>query len=310
MAITSNMELKLPTITDFYDIDVFNGNFEKIDEFFADLKSAMENHAKLNHVTGVKGDNETEYRTGNVNLTPANIGLGNVDNTADSEKRVLSATKLTTARSIDGVSFDGSSAIYHYAVCSTAGSTATKVVTKNDFSLAMGASITIRFSNTNTTSEPTLNINNTGAKPIFFGNRQAEPYDLVAGEEYKFTYNAQYSRYQVEGAVRNATSTIQGLMSAADKAKLDGYIMPTGSFSASAPGVIDNNGALVCSVQVPFALEDRTITLTVATIDGTNNYASFFTVVKNSFGFTIWTGDTNVKSWFTNKMVNIEFTIA
>lgn len=33
-------------------------------------------------VTGVKGDAETDYRTGNVNITKANIGLGNVTNDA------------------------------------------------------------------------------------------------------------------------------------------------------------------------------------------------------------------------------------
>jgi hypothetical protein len=35
------------------------------------------------------------------------VGLGSVDNTADAAKAVLSATKLTTARTINGVSFDG-----------------------------------------------------------------------------------------------------------------------------------------------------------------------------------------------------------
>lgn len=35
-----------------------------------------------NIVTGVKGDSETSYRKGNVNITKANIGLGNVTNDA------------------------------------------------------------------------------------------------------------------------------------------------------------------------------------------------------------------------------------
>lgn len=42
-------------------------------------------------VTGVKGDAETKYRTGNVNITPANIGLDKVDNTPDAEKSVASS---------------------------------------------------------------------------------------------------------------------------------------------------------------------------------------------------------------------------
>ena len=44
-------------------------------------------------------------------VTKAQVGLGNVDNTADSTKNVLSATKLTTSRSINGTSFDGSNDI-------------------------------------------------------------------------------------------------------------------------------------------------------------------------------------------------------
>lgn len=42
-------------------------------------------------VTGVKGSAETEYRKGSVNITAANIGLGNVDNTADADKPVSTA---------------------------------------------------------------------------------------------------------------------------------------------------------------------------------------------------------------------------
>jgi hypothetical protein len=44
-------------------------------------------------------------------VTKTMVGLGNVDNTADSAKNVLSATKLTTARTINGVSFDGTANI-------------------------------------------------------------------------------------------------------------------------------------------------------------------------------------------------------
>ena len=44
-------------------------------------------------------------------LNKAAVGLSSVDNTADSAKNVLSATKLTTARTINGVSFDGTANI-------------------------------------------------------------------------------------------------------------------------------------------------------------------------------------------------------
>ncbi len=46
-------------------------------------------------ITGVKGNAESSYRTGNVNITAANIGLGNVNNTADANKNVASAKLLS-----------------------------------------------------------------------------------------------------------------------------------------------------------------------------------------------------------------------
>ena len=58
----------------------------------------------------VWGPWHTFYTTAN-KPTAADVGLGNVDNTADNAKSVLSAAKLATARTIGGVSFDGSANI-------------------------------------------------------------------------------------------------------------------------------------------------------------------------------------------------------
>lgn len=72
--------------------------------------------AQVNSITGIRGSAEKDFRTGNIVLTPANLGLGNIDDTADADKNVLSATKLTTPVTIglSGIvtstpaSFDGS----------------------------------------------------------------------------------------------------------------------------------------------------------------------------------------------------------
>lgn len=53
----------------------------------------IESGAQKNTVLGVKGDSESAYRTGNVNITKSNIGLGNVDNTSDKDKPVSAATQ-------------------------------------------------------------------------------------------------------------------------------------------------------------------------------------------------------------------------
>ena len=50
----------------------------------------------------------------NYTLSKSDVGLNLVDNTADSAKNVLSSTKLKTARTINGVSFDGSANITIY----------------------------------------------------------------------------------------------------------------------------------------------------------------------------------------------------
>lgn len=53
-------------------------------------------------VTGVKGNSESNYRRGNVNITKGNIGLGNVDNTSDANKPISTAqqTALNSKQNI------------------------------------------------------------------------------------------------------------------------------------------------------------------------------------------------------------------
>ncbi len=65
--------------------------------------SGIENGAQVNKVTGVKGDAESTYREGNVNITKANIGLGNVDNTSDANKPVSTAAQTALDGKVDKV---------------------------------------------------------------------------------------------------------------------------------------------------------------------------------------------------------------
>ena len=69
--------------------------------------------AKKSEVVTVDGKIDTHIGRGDNphTVTKTQVGLGSVDNTADSAKNVLSATKLTTARAINGVNFDGTTAI-------------------------------------------------------------------------------------------------------------------------------------------------------------------------------------------------------
>lgn len=60
-------------VIDLTGLDTFK------DKMDASVDEKIQNAYK-NEVTGVKGNSESSYRTGNVNITPANIGLGNVGN--------------------------------------------------------------------------------------------------------------------------------------------------------------------------------------------------------------------------------------
>ena len=81
----------------------------KISKFFADLKvvafsgsySDLSNKPTIPAAVAVKGNAESSYRTGNVNLTPANLGLGNVNNTSDANKPVSTAQQTALDKKLD-----------------------------------------------------------------------------------------------------------------------------------------------------------------------------------------------------------------
>ena len=67
----------------------------------------IEAGAQVNTVTGVKGSNEAEYRTGNVSITKGNVGLGNVDNTADADKPISTAVQTALDGKVDKITGKG-----------------------------------------------------------------------------------------------------------------------------------------------------------------------------------------------------------
>lgn len=115
-----------------------------------------------------------------------------------------SATKLATAREIDGISFDGSANVTRYATCSTGASTRAKTasVTAGTFKLATGARVTVKFSNANTAGSATLNINNTGAKSIYWhGSALPSSQYWEAGAVLDFVYNG--SAWELVGVAKD-----------------------------------------------------------------------------------------------------------
>ena len=105
---------------------------------------------------------------------------------------VGTADKLTTARTIDGVKFNGSANIHHYGTCSTAAGTQAKTVTLANFVLATGATVWVKFTATNTHASPTLNVNGTGAKSIRYMNSTLPSGMLQANGIYQLLYDGTY----------------------------------------------------------------------------------------------------------------------
>lgn len=120
----------------------------------------------------------------------------------------IAAAKLRTARKIDGVSFDGTADIQHYGVCSTAAATQVKTVTITGVSLVVGAEVTVKFSSTNTATNPKLKVNDTDALFIYYGSGYIQARYLKANHVYRFVCEEVNSvkRWRIVGDIDTDTT--------------------------------------------------------------------------------------------------------
>lgn len=141
-----------------------------------------------------------------VTVTKNDIGLGNVDNTADSNKVVASAGKLTTATNLEGISFDGTTGTSYYATCSTAAATAAKeaTISGQTFNLVTGARVIVKFTYANSAASSTLDVNETGAKPIYYNGAAIGKSVTDANGTYEFVYNG--TQWELIGDLDTNTS--------------------------------------------------------------------------------------------------------
>lgn len=95
-----------------------------------------------------------------------------------------------------------------YATCGTAAAEAAKVAATtpgSNFSLETGARITVKFTVTNTAANPTLNVNSTGAKAIYYRGSAISAGYLAANRTYEFVYNG--TQYEFIGDIDTNTNT-------------------------------------------------------------------------------------------------------
>ncbi len=119
----------------------------------------------------------------------------------------------------------------NYTVCSTPAANKTKNCNCAGFNLVSGAEITVKFTMTNTTSSPMLNVNDTGAKPIYYRGAEIASSILSANCTYTFRYNG--SQYEVVGeiseTVTKAKIGLGNVDNTADSQKSVNYAKTAGS---------------------------------------------------------------------------------
>lgn len=95
-----------------------------------------------------------------------------------------------------------------YGTCDTEGSAAVQVVSCSNFKvLETGARISVKFTNALTASSPTLNVNSTGAKNIYFrGAAITSSYRWGAGSVVDFIYDG--TQWNMCGSPLNSTYSV------------------------------------------------------------------------------------------------------
>lgn len=183
-----------------FNIDeALNANWDKIDEAVAKKYTKASTGIPEQDLDSAVKAALGKARTALQNVTKADVGLGNVDNTSDASKPISEAQAakfgevegaLTTHKA-DNVSHDT------YVTCATSSATAEKVVTATDFTLVEGARITVKFANANTATTPTLKINTEVAKPIVKADGTA--FKNIKAGVYSFVYSGLNFTVQGEG---------------------------------------------------------------------------------------------------------------
>ena len=125
-----------------------------------------------------------------------------------------------------------------YGTCSTGASTAAKVVDLDNFVLFTGAQISVKFTNTNSVANPTLNVEGTGAKTIRAKDANltaSSLYNWVANDVVDFVYDGTYwvisdiSAKDYSNTELAKKMSIASYCAANDTTKIDGANIYAGS---------------------------------------------------------------------------------
>lgn len=108
---------------------------------------------------------------------------------AERANNATAADVLSNSTNLDGITYNGSNNVIHYATCASAANAQAKSATINNFDLVTGARVIIKYTNGNTADSPTLNISNTGNKAILARNSNISSKDIKAGDVHEYIYD-------------------------------------------------------------------------------------------------------------------------
>jgi len=163
-----------------------------------DLSDVLANYA-TSEALNAKADVSTTYtKTETDTLLDAKVDTSDTTvtkqgNTFNGSSQLLQLGSDGKMPTVDGSSLTNVKSALQLGTCSTASATTEKAVTLSGFALVSGATIQVTFSNANTASVPTLNVNSTGAKAIYSEDgiitSATNPAYFPAGSTVEFTYN-------------------------------------------------------------------------------------------------------------------------
>lgn len=137
---------------------------------------------------------------------------------------------VTKSVTVDGVQIGELNNISHFGTCDSGASDKNKSVSCSNFSLSSGAKITVKFSSTNTASSPTLNVNETGAIPIYYRGSNIEAGYLISNSIRDFVYDG--SVYQIIGDLEplvNDGNPVGTIIQTMGKSAPEHYLICNGS---------------------------------------------------------------------------------
>ena len=107
---------------------------------------------------------------------------------AELDGNAKTSANFQTSRKVDGITFNAGADVLHYGTCSTAAGTVAKTVACSNFTLVDGSIINVWFTNANTATNPTLNVNSTGAKAMYGTKGERLTGNILLAGMYQFVY--------------------------------------------------------------------------------------------------------------------------